>query len=211
MDNAQTWKMIHAERAAMADTLEGLTSDQWSEQSLCRGWTVGDAAGHILRGAEQTPGHFMSRMAMNGFQFNTMMDVDAKSLGTAPPAEIVSRLRQRTTTTNRPPAPVMTMLGEVVVHSEDIRRPLGIDVTPEAATLVATLDLFAGMGFPIGAKKRISGLRLVASDVDWARGEGPDVNGSALSLLLAMSGRSAGLEGLTGEGTATLLSRMPAA
>ncbi len=42
---------------------------------------------------------------------------------TASPDALVRRLRARTTTTNRPPAPVVAMLGEIVVHGEDIPSP----------------------------------------------------------------------------------------
>jgi uncharacterized protein (TIGR03083 family) len=211
VENAQTWKLIHSERAAMADTLEVLTPEQWAQDSLCTGWTVREAAGHILSGAEQTPGRFMGHMAMNGFRFNTMMDVNAKRLGAIATDELVSRLRQRTTTTNRPPAPVKTMLGEIVVHSEDIRRVLGITATPDPAALVAVLDLFATTGFPVDSKRRISGLSLVASDVGWVHGDGPQVNGSALSLLLAMTGRPVETDDLDGDGAATLRARSAAA
>ena len=55
----------------------------------------------------------MRRMVVNGFRFNTMMDREAHRLGALAPADIIERLEARTTTTNRPPAPVVTMLGEL--------------------------------------------------------------------------------------------------
>jgi uncharacterized protein (TIGR03083 family) len=100
------------------------------------------------------------------------------------------------------------MLGEIVVHSEDIRRPTGAPGAPAADALVAALDLFAKMGFPVGAKRRIAGLRLVASDVDWTHGDGPTVEGGALSMLLAMTGRPEGLEDLSGDGLEALAQRI---
>jgi len=208
MDDAKTWDLIHRERAAMAGTLATLGSGQWSEPSMCDGWSVQVTAAHIVLGAEQTPGHFFRRMAANGFRFNTMMDRDARQVGTQPPAELVDRLKATTTTTNRPPAPVATMLGEIVVHSEDIRRPLGIapDTSPDA--VLGCLDLFAGSGFPVRGKKRVEGLRLVATDVDWSAGTGPEVCGSGLDLVLAMTGRAAGLDGLTGDGVYMLGARL---
>jgi uncharacterized protein (TIGR03083 family) len=166
-------------------------------------------AGHILVGAEQTRGRFLRRMATNGFRFNTMMDRDARHAAALPPREIVERLRATTTTTNRPPAPVATMLGEIVVHGEDVRRPLHIDDAPSVDATVACLELYKDASFPLGTKKRIAGLRLVATDVDWAHGEGPEVSGAGASLLLAMTGRSAVLDELTGDGVATLRTRMP--
>lgn len=200
--------MIHAERAAVADMLATLTPSQWAEQSLCGGWSVHLAAAHIVTGAEQTPAHFMRRMAATGFRFNTMIDRDARKLGVQPPSELIERLRARLTTTNRPPAPVMTMLGEVVVHGEDIRRPLGLQSTVSEEALAACLEMYKNTSFPVGTKKRIDSLRLVADDVEWSHGTGPEVSGPAASMLLAMTGRPAGLNDLAGEGLDTLRRRM---
>jgi uncharacterized protein (TIGR03083 family) len=209
MDDKKTWELIHKERAAMADTLASLTSSQWAEPSLCGAWSVQVAAAHIVRGAEQTKARFMKRMAANGFRFNKMMDRDARSLGALPPSEIIARLRATTTTTNGPPAPVMTMLGEIVVHGQDIRGAIGEPADPNPEAIAACLQMYSGANFPVGTKKRISGLRLVATDVGWTHGAGAEVSGPGLSLLMAMTGRSAGLEALSGDGVANLRSRMP--
>lgn len=209
MDKARTWELIHLERAAMADTLAELKPSQWAEPSLCGGWSVHLAAAHILAGAEQTRLGFMKELAGSGFRFDTMIERDANRLGLLPPAEIIDRIRARTSTTNGPPAPQGTMLGEVVVHAGDIRYPLGQagDSSPEA--LAACLEMYKTTGFPVGAKKRISGLRLVATDLDWSHGTGPEVTGPALPLLLAMTGRAAAVGDLAGAGLGRLQSRMP--
>lgn len=68
-------------------------------------------------------------------------------------------------------------------------------------------DFYKGSNTLIGAKNRISGLRLRATDSDWTHGEGPEVDGPLLSLLMAMTGRGAGCDGLTGVGVETLRSR----
>ena len=209
-DDAKTWAMIHAERKALADTLEGLTPEQWGAASLCAGWTVGFLAAHVLAGAEQTPGHLLGGMLVTGFRFNALMERDARSRAELSPDEIVDRLRQRTTTTNHPPAPVMAMLGEVVVHGEDIRRPVGLPGTAADGVANACLQMYTKASFPVGGKKRIHGLRLVATDTGWSCGAGPEVSGPALSLLLAMTGRAAGLDGLSGDGAAVLGQRITA-
>ena len=152
MDDTKTWELIHKERAAMADTLASLTSNQWAEPSLCGTWSVQVAAAHIVRGAEQTKARFMKRMAANGFRFNKMMDRDARSLAALPPTEIIARLRARTTTTNGPPAPVMTMLGEIVVHGQDIRGAIGEPADPNPQAIAACLRMYSGANFPVGTK-----------------------------------------------------------
>ena len=126
MKTGEIWTHIHAERADMADTWSGLTAEQWAAPSWCHGWSVQDTAGHILAAAEQTPLHFYKELAAAGFRFNVFTDRGAKRLAALSPDELVQRLRARSTTTNHPPAPVIAMLGEIIVHGEDIRRPLGL-------------------------------------------------------------------------------------
>ena len=208
MDDAATWDMIYNERASIADTLAELTDDQWTRASLCGGWTVRETAAHIVLGAEQTAPHFLARLAANGFRFNTMIDREARRAATDDTADLIARLRARLSTTNRPPAPVRTMLGEVVVHSHDIRRPLGIASDASTQAVVACLDMYKDASFPLGAKKRVEGLRLIATDADWAHGDGPEVTGAAMPLLAAMTGRAVGLEALGGAGLSTLSGRM---
>ncbi len=207
-DNASTWARIHAERKAVAATIEALTPEQWDAPSLCDGWTIGFVAAHVLAGAEQTQGHFLQGMAASGFRFNTFMERDARDRGQLTAQQIADRLRLRTTTTNHPPAPVATMLGEVIVHGEDIRRPLGLERTVPAAAANECLEMYTKSSFPVGGKKRIQGLRLLANDTGWVYGAGPEVSGPAVALLLAMTGRAAALDGLTGDGAPILAERV---
>ncbi len=207
MSAHETWSYIHAERAAMADTWTGLSADQWTLSSWCQGWSVQDTAGHVLAAAEQTPFNFYKELAAAGFRFNVFTDRGARRLGTLSPAELIDRLRARTATTNRPPAPVVAMLGEIVVHGEDIRRPLGLRHQYAEGALVAVADNYTKTNLLIGSKRRIAGLRLRATDCEWAHGEGPDVNGPLASLILAMAGRSGAHDDLDGDGLAILRTR----
>lgn len=207
MKSPEIWKNIHSERAQMADTWTTLSPAQWAAQSWCQGWSVQDTAGHILAAAEQTPVNFYRELASAGFKFNVFTDRDARRLAAIGPDELVRRLRARTSTTNHPPAPVLAMLGEIVVHGEDIRRPLGLKHRPPENALAAVADSWKNSNLLIGAKRRISGLRLRATDAEWAHGEGPEVCGPLLSLILAMTGRKAVLPDLTGDGVAKLGTR----
>ena len=55
---------------------------------------------------------------------------------------------------------------------------------------------FARTAPPIGAFRRIRGLRLVATDLDWAMGKGAEVTGTGEALLMAMAGRGDAVEGV---------------
>ena len=208
MKTDATWKHIHSEREEMAQTLAGLPADAWAEPSLCTGWSIQQMAGHILAAAEQTPANFYKELISAGFKFDVFTDRAAKRLGALPPTVLIERLKARTTTTNHPPAPVMAMLGEIVVHGEDIRRPLGLTHQVPEEALVAVADSYKKSNLLLGSKKRIAGLRLRAADADWQTGTGPEVTGPLASLILAMTGRQDALRDLSGDGLATLRSRM---
>jgi uncharacterized protein (TIGR03083 family) len=203
----ETWKYIHSERDQFADTLESLSSQQWSTPSWCEGWSVHETVGHVVAAAEQTPLNFYKEFFAAGLKFDVFAQRGAARLARIEPAELVRRLRARTTTTNHPPAPVMAMLGEIVVHGDDVRRPLGlVHQSPEPA-LVALANSWKNSNLLIGSKTRIAGLQLRATDVDWSHGAGPVVSGPLQSLILAMTGRKGSHQNLSGEGLSILAQR----
>jgi hypothetical protein len=83
---------------------------------------------------------------------------------------------------------------------------------PEAFRITA--DLMTSVGGPLALvfarspRRTVQGLRLVASDLDWTHGDGPDVFGPAEALLLAITGRPVERGELTGSGASTLLARI---
>jgi uncharacterized protein (TIGR03083 family) len=110
--------------------------------------------------------------------------------------------------------PASAMLVEVLVHGQDIRRPLGLQRQIPAERLqvllpraVSAASYVPGFGFT-GGRWRARGLRLSATDLDWTWGSGPDVSGAAEPILLAVLGRPAALADLSGAGVATLARRM---
>ncbi len=104
-----------------------------------------------------------------------------------------------------PPAPLDSRLVEEVVHGEDIRRPLGLTRSYPQEAVVRSLRLQARTPASFGgAKELMTRVRLTAADADLTSGEGPEVSGPALSLLLALSGRRAALDELDGPGVTTL-------
>lgn len=130
----------------------------------------------------------------------------AEQLG-ATPAETLERFRRVVPSTTKTPLPAMAMLGETIVHGEDIRRPLGIrrDYPIETVTLVA--GYYQGSDLVVVAKGRIGGLRLVADDGPFTAGSGPLVSGAILTLVMAMTGRSTYRDDLEGDGVELLRRR----
>jgi uncharacterized protein (TIGR03083 family) len=208
MTSTEPWTLIHTERRALAADLEPLSDGQWSTPSLCALWSVHQVLGHIVATAKMTPPRFFAGLAASGFRFNsfTASCVDRETKG--PPRETLAHFKDQINATSHPPGPVTAMVGEVVLHGEDIRRPLGIRRDYPTETLVTVADFYKGSNLLLGTKTRIAGLSLRATDADWSTGAGPEVRGPMISLLLGMTGRSAGLSDLSGDGLATLRSRI---
>ncbi len=108
--------------------------------------------------------------------------------------------------TSTPPAPLDSRLVEEVVHGEDIRRPLGLTRSYPGEAVVRSLSLLARTPASFGgAKELVTRIRLTAADVDLSIGDGREVSGTALSLLLAISGRRVALDDLDGPGVSALM------
>jgi hypothetical protein len=122
-------------------------------------------------------------------------------------AETLSRFKAAVNSSSHPPGPVETWLGETIIHAEDIRRPLGISHGYPVNAVIRVADFYKGSNMLIGAKRRITGLRLQATDTEWSCGEGPDVAGPVLPLVLAMTGRSQAVDNLKGDGVEVLRTR----
>lgn len=202
------WPLIRAERVALIGDLENVSDPQWSTQSLCSAWTVRDVLAHMTTTAKMTPGRFVGRFAGTGFQFNAMNEKGVKEELGATPADTLAGFKAQLDRTTAPPGPLDAMVGEIVIHSQDIRRPLGIAHTfqPEALTMVG--DFVIRGNLLLGGKRRATGVTLNATDVDWTRGAGPAVNGPLASIILALTGRNAGLADLSGDGLEILAARI---
>jgi uncharacterized protein (TIGR03083 family) len=201
------WPTIHGERKELAADLDGISDREWDTPSQCEGWTVRDVLAHMTAATKLNAPRFVGKLIGSGFRFERVQNKGIRTERGASPADTLARFKAQIDSTGRPPGPVETMLGETIVHSEDIRRPLGVQHSYPTDTVVQVADFFKGSNLIIGTKKRISGLTLHATDVDWRHGDGPTVEGPILDLLLAMTGRKAALDALTGDGVQTLRSR----
>ncbi|GIJ20780.1 maleylpyruvate isomerase family mycothiol-dependent enzyme [Micromonospora lutea] len=206
-ERAVLWSLVHAERAALADDLAGLTADRWTTPSLCTGLTVREVLAHLTAAASLTPRRWMLGVIRCRFDFDRQVLMRLREQLGDTPDDTLDRFRQIITSTTKPPLPVLAMLGEQVVHGEDIRRPLGLEHAYPIETVTRVAEYFAGSDLTVPAKGRIGGLRLAATDGPFTTGAGPLVSGSTLALTMAMTGRRAYCADLTGDGVPLLLSR----
>lgn len=203
---ASVWSAVHEERRAQSDDLAGVAAARWSEASLCPGWDVHDVVAHLIDSAQSTRWGFIRRLIAARFDFDRDNALGVARERRESPAETLAAFNRIITATNTPPAAPATRLVEAVVHGEDIRRPLGIHrdypVDHVLPALQYQLKTSVSMG---GGRDRARDLRLVAVDADAAWGSGPEVRGTALALLLAVSGRPVESQELSGPGASALI------
>jgi uncharacterized protein (TIGR03083 family) len=202
------WPAVHAERRALADQLSQLDDpDAWDRPSLCPGWSVHDVLAHLVDDALTTRPSFAVRLIRAGLDFDRLNRSGIRRQRGATPADTLRRFRAVSHRTTSAPAPAATRLVEAIVHGEDIRRPLALRHSyPPAETARALRYQLATSTRMGGGKERARGLTLCADDVDLVHGDGPPVTGSALALLLAVSGRPVAPQELGGPGAAQLRS-----
>ncbi|MBP2319656.1 uncharacterized protein (TIGR03083 family) [Kibdelosporangium banguiense] len=198
------WQPVHAERAALAADLKDLTDEQWATTSLCTEFSVREVLAHITAAATLNPVRWMVGVIRCRFDFDKQVAMRlAEHLGTSP-AGTLARFRDVVTSTTKPPLPVVAMLGETIVHGEDIRRPLGIRRDYPLETITRLAGYYASSDMVVLAKGRIGGLRLKATDGPFATGDGALVSGTTLALTMAMTGRKAYCDELEGDGVPVL-------
>jgi uncharacterized protein (TIGR03083 family) len=200
---------IADERRALADQLAPLTPAQQSSPSLCGSWTVHQVTAHLVMPMEVGLPRMLLAVLASGGRFDRANDRVARRLARRPFVELVTVLRERAGHRFTPPGagPEAPLL-DVLVHGLDVRRPLGLTHEVPAPRLRVALDHAVTAG--LGPKGALTGLRLEATDLDWSHGDGPLVRGGAEALLLATTGRAAGLGALEGDGVPVLRGRLVA-
>ena len=124
------------------------------------------------------------------------------------PIETLDKFRAIITSNSAPSSHTPAYLGEVLVHAQDIRQPLGLPHTPSIAALTPVAEFFAQRNFTVPSRNNSAGLRLTADDGPFTAGTGPEITGPTVALVMVMAGRIAYLDSLHGPGVATLRSRL---
>lgn len=201
------WPTVFAERKSLATDLQSIPEKSWNTKSLCSEWTVQDLLAHMTATAKITPASFFPKLISSGLSFARMQEKDnARERGSSP-ADTLTNFQAIIDSKKRPPGPAQTMLGEVIIHSEDIRRALGIEHSYPTDSVTAVADFYKGSNLIIGAKRRITGVTLRATDTEWSHGTGPEAAGPILAIVMAMTGRKPYLDDLTGDGVEVLRGR----
>jgi uncharacterized protein (TIGR03083 family) len=204
----EIWPLIHEQRNKLGDLLESLSDAEWETPSLCQGWRVRDVVAHCIQTHLVTQWGLVGDWIGSGFSLKARNDRGVARRRSKSPSELLGEYRATAGRSSAPPGQVTYSLIEAVIHGEDIARPTGrrVDVAPRS--LVTVAEIARGTDPILGGKRRSAGLTLRATDVAWSAGDGPEVTGPLASIILAITGRPAGLDDLSGQGLDTLRSRL---
>lgn len=208
MNETEYWDLIHTERARLADLLSTLEPEQWALATLCADWTVEQVVAHLSVAANTGRWAWIRSVVRAGFdpaKHNARLL--ERSLGGSPEGTL-AKFHSSISLTIAPTKDFPAFLGEVIVHGQDIARPLELDLIPDAEATVEVARYFASKDFAVNSKTLVKGVRLSAVDADFESGSGPQVAGRLLDLVMAMAGRPEALADLTGSGVAELRRRM---
>ena len=208
--DVDTMGLAHDERADLAELLATLTPAQWDAPSLCAGWRVRDVVAHMFSYEELGPVGLVGRFLRGGVLPDRVNAVGVRAYAGHSPGDLLAlvtaHLRPRGLTAGFGGRIALT---DGVIHHQDIRRALGLPRDIPAARMTEVLS-FARTAPTIKAPRRVRGLTLVATDLDWSAGSGPVVEGPAESLLMAIAGRRGTAAELGGPGQPTLAGRIDA-
>ena len=206
MDADAYWTAVAGLRLRLADLLETLAPEEWDHPSLCAGWRVRDVAGHLSLVPTITVREMAAAAPRAGFHPDRINTLLARRFGAAEPAAIVARIRDHAhDRTTAWALSTSNSLFDIEVHSQDIAVPLGRDFPVPPDDAVLGLDRVWEMGWPFRARRRFGHVALRATDAEWSVGDGPEVHGPALALLLLLTGRGAtAAPSLEGPGLAAL-------
>jgi uncharacterized protein (TIGR03083 family) len=197
-------RLARDEREDFATLLDGLTVQQWQSPSLCDRWRVHDVVAHAIGYDPLNCRQLVRRFAKGVVTSGGANAVGVTEFAGKSPQELVALMRQyaqpRGLTTGFGGRVALT---DSMIHQQDIRRPLGMPRDIPAERLRVALD-FARWAPPLRGAWRARGVRLVATDLPWRLGKGPDVLGPGEALLMVMAGRRAALDDLGGAGKAKL-------
>ncbi|WP_333619059.1 maleylpyruvate isomerase family mycothiol-dependent enzyme [Dietzia sp.] len=206
----EIWSMVRDERAALVDALSALSPEQWMSDTLCGEWDVEDVTAHLVAASRTGTPAWLLAMAAAGFDPDRFNARKVRRFRGAGAEETLAMLRASVSSQVAPFGSALGLLGEVIVHGQDIARPLGLDLLPDADALDALASFFASKNFAVPSARIAKGLRLESTDTALRAGPAgaPSVRGTTLALVMVMAGRIAYLPELSGDGVDELPDRL---
>lgn len=195
-------------RLALCEQLDDLTAEQWNADSLCADWRIRDVIGHLVSIHDQPQWKFMVGVfSLSGFDRRAnKLALEYRDRGQD---ELIALMRELAGSTSAPPVigPISPLI-DILTHSLDIQRPLGLGPTIEDGAIGHVLSAVCPGKFGFTPRRLGDGLRFETTDLEWSIGDGALVRGPASDLLLGVMGRAIDWSVLDGDGVDTLRARL---
>jgi uncharacterized protein (TIGR03083 family) len=185
----ERWQIVDRERASLADLLEELGPEEWEKPTRCGDWRVRDVAAHLTMAARLPYGAAVREFVRARGNVDRMIHDTAVREAELPVTDIVANLRsiigsRRLAPSTTPREPLL----DILVHGQDIALALGRERPMPAEAARDAADRVWTMRFP-PRPWPLPHARLVATDIEWTRGDGEEVSGPISALLLLLTGR----------------------
>ncbi len=194
-----------ANRRLLADFFDDLNEDQLDTRSLCEAWTVREVLGHLVMPLIGSVSGFLLQVLRARGSIDRASAAVARDLSHRPLSELTSLLRDKAhEQVKAPGVGPMGQMADGCVHLRDCARPLDLPDDVSLDDWRMLLDWLPS-GIPgLMPKRRLGGLRLVATDQEWSWGAGQEITGPSEALAMAVTGRSVALADLRGAGVDAL-------
>ncbi|MFC0673823.1 maleylpyruvate isomerase family mycothiol-dependent enzyme [Brachybacterium hainanense] len=208
-----------ANRLRLADLLDSLPECAWDSPTLCAGWSVRLMAAHLIQPMLIGFGRFFLASLRHRGDTAATIDALTRRIAQRERSELVAELRTHAGDRVDPPrVGPMGPFADSCIHLRDIARPLGLDADVPTGDWLTLLEHLTSPR-PVPAllpPGRLDGLSLLAVDASWSSrsrigGRRGEISGPAEALAMAVTGRRAALEDLSGPGVPTLEGRIPGA
>jgi uncharacterized protein (TIGR03083 family) len=210
MNSTDTMAMATAERADLAALAATLSPEQWEAPTLCGKWRVRDVVAHTISFDDLSPAQLAAVFAKGLLSVNRINAVAVAVYADRPTAQLCELMQAHVRPSGLGAGSGGRLaLTDNMIHHQDIRRPLGLARVIPADRLRVALQ-FARTAPLIRGGWRARGVRMEATDIDWAAGKGPVVSGTGEALLMAMAARPAAIADLDGPGVAALAAQIGA-
>jgi uncharacterized protein (TIGR03083 family) len=149
--SASTRDLLRANDARFHALAVGFSSEEWSQPSLCDGWSNHDVLAHLVVGYSAGPAAVTAEMLSHGGSFDRANAVLARALAaTRNPAELLGDFELLT---QRPRGlgryfPPRLLLGDHITHELDMLFALGREPAIPADALVAVLNTQVSVPIP---------------------------------------------------------------
>jgi uncharacterized protein (TIGR03083 family) len=187
---------LEAERRDILELYRNLAPEEWQKMTLCTLWTVRDMLAHLI--SNDNPFWAVIISGFNADKANQRLIEGMRHLTN-------EQLIEKWASVIKPKGAVAAApdayLADDWVHNQDVRWPLNRPRQQNPTTLKMVLNALLKYN-----RKRVAGLHLVATDLDWEAGTTgqPEIRGTAEALAMGIANRPVARQKLNGDGVGQL-------